>query len=496
MIKIALVNPPHSAIGSRIPKEHLPPLGLLSIGGPLIDAGFSVNLIDAEIAPMTLYDIVKAIQSLDANIVMIGHSGSSSIHTTVIQFSSILKQAIPNCTIIYGGVHPTYHWDEILSESKDIDIIVRGEGEKTALNLIQAIHENRSLQSVLGIAFRINNSIYDTPPAPMIDDLDEFRIGWELINHAHYSYWGGKRAVVVQFSRGCPHLCSYCGQRGFWTKYRHRDPVKFAQELARLYHENGVELINFADELPTGSRKAWEIFLNALINENVPLILVGSTRASDIVRDQDILHLYKKAGFIRLLLGIESYNEDTLKSIRKGASIRDDQKAIQLLRQHNIISMATYVIGFHEEKDKNYWNSFRHLLRYDPDQVQLLYVTPHRWTPYYETVKNRNIIQPDTTKWDYKHQVLKTQNVPVWRVFLWFKTLEVLLQLRPKVLFRHLFHNDPDYRYAMRWYTRIGRRVWLHEIAEFLFRTRLLKNGPTLEKFLGHSLVKREYAHN
>ena len=121
----------------------------------------------------------------------------------------------------------------------------------------------------------------------------------------------------------------------------------------------------------------------ALIAEDVPLILVGSTRASDIVRDANILHLYKQAGVIRFLLGIESYNEATLKRIKKGGSISDDQQAIQLMRKHGIVSMATYVVGFEEETDLDYWRSLRHLLRYDPDQIQMLYVTPHRWTPYY-----------------------------------------------------------------------------------------------------------------
>ena len=115
----------------------------------------------------------------------------------------------------------------------------------------------------------------------MIRDLDAYRIGWELIDHARYSYCGGLRAVVVQFSRGCPHLCNYCGQRGFWTRWRHRNPVRFAQELARLHREHGVNVINFADENPTVSRKAWRTFLEALIAENVDLILVGSTRADD-----------------------------------------------------------------------------------------------------------------------------------------------------------------------------------------------------------------------
>jgi anaerobic magnesium-protoporphyrin IX monomethyl ester cyclase len=494
-MKITLINPPHTAIGSRLPNEHLPPLGLLCIGGPLIDAGFSVDLMDAELAPMSLDEIVNDAHSRQPDIIMIGHSGSSSIHITVMELSFKLKQRLKDVIIIYGGVHPTYHWDEILLESDCIDIIVRGEGEKTSLNLLQALSQKKPLERVEGIAFRNNGKIHSTPPAPFIDNLDEYRVGWELIDHTLYSYWGGKRAVVVQFSRGCPHLCSYCGQRGFWTKYRHRDPVKFAHELAQLYREKGVEVINFADELPTGSRKAWKAFLEALIAENVPLLLVGSTRADDIVRDEDILHLYKQAGVIRFLLGIESYNEETLKSIQKGGNPHEDQKAIQLLRAHDIISMATYVIGFHEESDKDYWNSFKHLVRYDPDQIQLLYVVPHRWTPFYDTVKERIVLQPDTKRWDYKHQVLSVTKVPAWRVFLWFKILEALLQLRPKVLFRLIFHRDRDYRYAMRWYTRIGRRVWLHEIHEFLFHTKLLKNGPLLKDFMGLSLSKREYVH-
>ena len=110
-----------------------------------------------------------------------------------------------------------------------------------------------------------------------------YRVGWELIDFSRYHYWGKKRAVVMQFSRGCPHLCSYCGQRGFWTRWRHRDPKKFAQEIARLHREHGVQIVNLADENPTSQRKAWKEFCEALIAENVDVELVGSTRAGDIV---------------------------------------------------------------------------------------------------------------------------------------------------------------------------------------------------------------------
>lgn len=145
-----------------------------------------------------------------------------------------------------------------------------------------------------------------TGPAPIIEDLEGCRVGWELIDHRRYTYWGNRRAVVAQFSRGCPHQCSYCGQRCFWRSWRHRDPVKFAAELGRLHREQGVEVVNLADENPTASRSIWEQFLKALIAEKVPLILVGSTQAGDVVRDADILHLYRRAGVARLLMGFEN----------------------------------------------------------------------------------------------------------------------------------------------------------------------------------------------
>src|SRR5271157_1807333 len=79
-MKILLLNPPHPAIGSRIPREHLPPLGLLSVGGPLLDAGHQVKLLDAEFSPMTVKRVVTDAGDYDPDAILIGHSGSTSGH--------------------------------------------------------------------------------------------------------------------------------------------------------------------------------------------------------------------------------------------------------------------------------------------------------------------------------------------------------------------------------------------------------------------------------
>src|SRR5204862_522684 len=111
--------------------------------------------------------------------------------------------------------------------------------------------------------------------------------------------------------------------------------------------------------------------------------------------------------------------------------------------------------------------------------------TPHRWTPYYSLAANRMVVQPDRTKWDYKHQVRATEKLPPWRVFLWVKAIEAIAQLRPKALLRILFHPDAKIRHAIRWYYRMGRRVWFHEIRQFLLFDRPRNLGVPLVEFYG-----------
>ena len=218
-----------------------------------------------------------------------------------------------NVIIVYGGVFPTYHFRDVMQAEPQLDVIVRGDGEATALRLLDALENDEDLKAVDGITFRrADGIVVENNPAEMIRDLDAFRVGWELIDPSRYGYYGGKRAVVMQFSRGCPHHCNYCGQRGFWARWRHRDPQKFAAEIAWLHRVHGVELINLADENPTVNKAAWRAFCEAMIAENVPVSIIGSTRTGDIVRDADILHLYRQAGIERFLLGIENTDEATL----------------------------------------------------------------------------------------------------------------------------------------------------------------------------------------
>ena len=493
-MRILMVNVPHPAIGSRASREHLPPLSLLAIAGPLLDAGHEVGLIDGELDYLPLDEIARRCVRAAPEAVLLGHSGSTSAHPIVTDLTRRLRAAMPRVWIVYGGIFPTYHWREILDAEPQINVIVRGEGEETALRLIAALQSGSPLAAIDGIAFRSGGRAVATRPAAMLGDLNPYRIAWELVDFPRYSYWGGKRAVVVQWSRGCPHLCNYCGQRGFWTRWRHRDPLVFAAEIADLHRRHGVIVFDLADENPTTSKRLWRAFLEALIAEQVPVLMFATIRADDIVRDADILHLYKKAGITRILLGLDNTDEETLRKIRKGNEIAKDREAIRLLRRHEILSMVSYIVGFEEERDRDYWRGLRQLLSYDPDLLQCFFATPHRWTPFARMAEQRRVIQCDLRLWDYRHQVLATRLVPPWRVLLWLKATELAVQLRPRSLRRLAALPDPDARTVMRWYYGVGKRVWPHEVWNFLFREKCRRDGPTLNEFWGPPLDAEEAA--
>lgn len=481
---VALLQPPSPAPATGRGLGSQTPLGHLLLGGAVRKAGHRARLIDADPERLSDQAIVARLRAAPPDIVMLGHSASTPSHPGCARLAAAIKAALPKTTIVYGGVFPSFHAVAILQREPAIDIIVRGEGEAVAAKLLAAIAAGRPLDQVPGIAFRRDGRVIETPPAPLIPDLDAWPADWDLIaDWDLYRCWGRGRSAVIQFSRGCPHLCSYCGQRTFWQRWRHRSPAAVAAEIARLHREHGVKFVDFADENPAASKALWREVLERIAALNLPVALFASLRAGDIVRDADILPLYRKAGFAGVILGIESTDAATLAQIAKGSSTAKDREAIRLLRQHNILAMAAHIVGFAEDSWRSYWTALRQLLTYDPDLVNAMYATPHAWTAFAAESAGRRVIEPDMVKWDYRHQVLETRRLKPWQVFALVKLLDVVLHLRPRVLRRLLAHPDPAVRRDLRWCLWRAGRVWFADIAEFAARRRMPEPLPTLAAF-------------
>lgn len=480
-MRILLVNPPYLSITSVHGAGHQIPLGLLCVGGPLTDAGHEVSLLDAEALRLNQGQIAEHIRNCRPDIVMTGHAGSTPAHEVAVATLATAKSVDPAIRTVYGGPYPTYHGEDILAAEPAVDFIVSGEGEAIARELVRTLAEGGNPADVRGLVLRLAGEPFRTPDAPAIRALDDWRVGWELIDDwDRYQCFGLGRAAIVQFSRGCPHQCNYCGQYQFWERWRHRSPKLVVDEIEALHREHGIAFITLADENPTSSKKMWRAFLEELASRHLPIRLFATLRAADVVRDAEMLYLYRGAGLMCILMGVETTDPETLAAIRKGSTTATDREAVRLLRQHGILSMLGHIVGFEDERFGHYWRALRQLFAYDPDLLNAMYVTPHRWSDWVVENAERRVIQTDRGKWDYRHQLLDTPHLKPWQVFALVKLMEVLVHCRPRALWRILRHEDDMTRRAMRWSFRRSARVWFAEVWEFMFATQFARVPDSL----------------
>jgi anaerobic magnesium-protoporphyrin IX monomethyl ester cyclase len=479
-MRTLLVNPPYQTITSNSGVGHQVPLGLLMVGGALRAAGFAASLLDAEAGHLSHQQVAEQVRRTAPDVVMTGHAGSTPAHPVCMAMLAAVKRAHPETLCVYGGVFPTYHDRQVLRQHPYVDVVVRGEGEATAVALLRALRDRRPLSDVDGITTRGLR----TPDRAAIADLDAYPVGWELVDDwDRYQCFGRGRAATVQLSRGCPHRCTYCGQHGFWKRWRYRDPEALAGEVQRLHDGYGVRFVTIADENPTTRRDVWERFLTAVADRRLDLAFFATMRATDIVRDADLLDLYRRAGIRYVLMGIDTTDPAVIDRIRKRSTTRDDLEACRLLREHGIHSVIGHIVGFEDETFADLRRAGRALARYDGDYLNAMYVTPHSWTRFAAEQADRPVVQEDQLRWDYRHQVLGQRRLRPWQLFVGVKWLELRFHLRPRRLRRLLLTRDRAARREAWWTARHTGLVWLMEIVEFVRHVRFAHDPRPLRRF-------------
>ncbi len=475
--RVLLINPARHFIANQNGLGYLTPLGLVCIGGPLIDAGFTVKLIDHDAYGWSFKRLLKEAGKFQPDYVLLGHSGSTAAHKTALKTIHEVKTTFPHIKIIYGGVYPTYADQSIMRECSEIDFIVRGEGEQTIVGLIRTLENKGNLEYVDGVTWRKDGQIISNRSRTPIQNLDEYRPGWELLDWSLYQLFGFKRAAGLQFSRGCTLTCSYCGQWMFWKKWRHRSPENIVEQLKILKNDYGVDYVWFADENFSADKDTVKRLLELIIEAKLELSLNINMTAADVVRDADILPLYKTAGIDYIVMGVESLKDEVIVNIRKNNPFDVSREAVRLLRKNQIVSLTNIIYGLEQESWRTIREKFRNLLEMDSDILNACYIMPHFWTAQGRSVKPSDIIQSDLNKWSYRNQVVATPYLKPYELFLGVKITESLFHLRPAALRRIFFAKDRRYRKIMRSSMWAGIRVVLAEIFEFLFQTHFVRQG-------------------
>ena len=392
-MRIVLIHPNYHSGGAEI-AGNWPPAWAAYIAGALKTAGFDdVHFIDAMTNDLPDEVIAERLAALQPDVV--GTTAITPSIYTAERLLEIARDTGPNALRVLGGIHATFMYQQVLTEAPWVDVIVRGEGEEIIVDLMRTVAEGRwpeDRQQVKGLAFRDGERIVATQAASTVKDLDGITPDWSLLEWDKYIYVPlGVKVAIPNMARGCPFTCSFCSQWKFWRDYRVRDPIKVVDEIETLVNDHGVGFFILADEEPTINRRKFIQFCEELIARGLPdKIQWGiNTRVTDIMRDKELLPLYRKAGLVHVSLGTEAAAQLKLDQFNKETKVADNKEAIRLLREADIFVEAQFIVGLDNETPETLEETYRMAWDWQPDLANWAMYTPWPFTPLFKELGDK-----------------------------------------------------------------------------------------------------------
>ena len=408
IMRILFIHPNYHSGGAEIAGSW-PPAWAAYLTGTLKAAGYAdIAFIDAMTAQIDETELAALIAAYAPDIV-----GVTAITPSIYKAErtlQIARNAAPKTLTVLGGVHATFMYAQVLAEAPWIDAIVRGEGEEIMLDLVRALEDGRwpaQKQEIKGIAYIADGKVVATPAAPTVKDFDAIAADWSILDWKKYIYIPlGVRVAIPNMARGCPFTCSFCSQWKFWRDYRIRDPKKVVDEIEALKLDHDVGFFILADEEPTINRKKFVAFCEELIRREVNILWGINTRVTDILRDEALLPLYRKAGLIHVSLGTEAAAQMKLDLFNKETTVAQNKKAIDLLRRAGIVVEAQFIVGLENETAETLEETYKMACDWKPDLANWAMYTPWPFSDLFKELGDKVEIF-DYAKYNFVTPIIK-----------------------------------------------------------------------------------------
>ena len=274
--------------------------------------------------------------------------------TKTLEICRIIKRN-HDCKIVLGGPEAAYRPKDILEKYEFIDFVLSGEGEWTFPDFLDNI--NGDLSIVSGLSYRNNNEIItvpekeytDSPPSPFSDDF--------------FKNLGG-RITYIETARGCPYRCAFC-LSGRGSSLRFFDIRRVKKDIIKLSN-SGTRTVKFVDRtFNANAERANEILL--FIKENygkeIPRnVCFHFEIAGDILKESTLKILSSMpCGAVQLEIGMQSFNEETLKKINRKTNtkklVENIRKLISFNNMHIHIDLIAGLTGEDLESFKKGFNT-------------------------------------------------------------------------------------------------------------------------------------------
>ena len=408
-MKITFLNPPQTNSKYKFLGVVAPSLGIGYMAAVLEENGYDVDVLDASALELTYDEIGEEILKRNPDIVSV--SALTPTIGVALDSADKIKQVKPDTLVVLGGYHPTFEFKSVLQE-ESVDIVVRGEGEYTLLDLVRTIENGGDLETVQGLAFKDKDdgSIVLTPDRQVIEDLDELPFpAFHLFPMEKYKILNiTTNVATIITTRGCPMQCSFCSSAALHgNKLRRRSYTNVVDEIELRLKEENIDTIAFMDDTFTLSKKFVYDLCDEIKRRGLEFWWGCTTRVDTL--NEELLQTMKDVGCMTLFIGVESADQQMLDKMNKNITVSKTENAFKLARKVGIRTIASCVIGMPEDTRESIRNTIDFVNKLDPNYALYSLATPYPGTRFYNKTFKQNLISiKDWSKYTLLNPVLET----------------------------------------------------------------------------------------
>ena len=435
------VNGAENYYKEKIQFYGFPPMGILYLATYLSENNFKVSLLDQFARNYSMGETLQWIENEDPDVLGFSTITTAGTGISSAEIAKRVKEEInPNIKVLFGNYHATFNDTRILNKYPHIDACIRGEGERTLLEIVENMERNRGFADIRGLTYRENGKIVRANDRPVIENVDSLPFpNRKLLGEVEYKNMvEGLELSIGKFtsaasSRGCAFKCTFCSSSMFWGKWRPRSPENIVEELAIL-EDQGYKNLLWVDDNFTISKKRLMKLSYLIKKEHLEFDWMAEGRVTQ--SSKELLTAMKQMGCKILNYGIESSSQRMLDWYNKQVRLNQIYDAISNSKKVGIdMVLGNFIVGAPIETREEIIDTLNFSMKLDIDfpQFHILGIIPGNWI--WERMVEEKRINPDEC-WEVGTAVLP---IDLNELMMLIRETHKKFMLRPKYISQQIY---------------------------------------------------------
>lgn len=424
--RITFITP--NVIGSKTQVRRVqPPLGIACLAAVLDEYNFkNLQIIDSSAEGYDNVkelegdfiefgsndeDVIKKLKKFKPDIIGISALFSSQFGCAE-RLGLKIKEFLPDVILVFGGIHASKKYIDILKKNEFIDYIICGEADYTFTVFANNFENKVNLKNSPSLAYldKTKSKVEKNSEPPGLDmnelpmpawHLMDMKMYWD-IGMPHNPFMKSKEFITIMTERGCPEKCYFCSSADFFGnsgRFRPLNPEKAYEMVEYAVKKYGVKEIQIEDDTFTLNSKRVIEFCKKIKKFNLRITLPNAVRADAPKNLERRLEMFKHmadAGFEKLGISAEHGDQEFLdKVIGKRLDLREIVNSIDLAHKAGIMVHTNFMMGFPFEKYENREKTINFAKSLKADSFSVSLVAPLPGTKLYDVVEKNNLFMPN-----------------------------------------------------------------------------------------------------